>query len=86
MAAALFFMALVGCGEGEAPCRQLSVLETRYESQAACLAATEAVLVRIIDGDYPIIVAQCRKDGAASTLRPKDLKLPEPEHGRPFRS
>ncbi|HWH18422.1 MAG TPA: hypothetical protein VNT77_08845 [Allosphingosinicella sp.] len=79
MAAAVFLIAIMGCGEGEAPCQQLRLLDTRYESQAACVAATEAAVTRFMDADYPVIVAQCRPSGAASALRPADVRLPEPE-------
>jgi hypothetical protein len=79
MTAAIFLIALMGCGEGEAPCQQIRVLETRYVSQAACTAATEAVLARNLGGDYPVIVAQCRRAGAASIIRPREVKLPAPE-------
>ena len=68
-----FFIAILGCGEGEAPCQQVRMVETRYESHAACTAATEAVLLRNADADYPVIVAQC----VAAGERPKLLKANE---------
>ena len=42
----LFVMAILGCGESDAPCREVALAETRYRSEAACLAATEAELAR----------------------------------------
>lgn len=82
MTAAIFIMALLGCGEGEAPCQQVRVLETRYESQAACIAATEAVLTRNLDVDYPVIVVQCQKAGDAPVVLPQDVLLPVPQASR----
>lgn len=77
---ALYVIAILGCGEGEAPCQPVQVAETRYESRAACLAATEGALARFTGLDFPIVVAECRAEGAAaSTLRPADIALPEPD-------
>ena len=59
-----FIIAILGCGEGDAPCRQVRTLDARYESQAACTAATEAVLVQNVDVDYPVVAAQCVAAGA----------------------
>lgn len=86
MAATIFLMALMGCGEAEAPCQQIRLLDTRYESQAACTAATEAVLARNLEGDYPVIVAQCQAAGSTPSLRGQDVKLPAAERTPLFRS
>lgn len=64
MGPAIFIIAIMGCGEGDAPCQQVRTLEARYESQAACTAATEAALTRNIDIDYPVVAAQCVAAGA----------------------
>jgi hypothetical protein len=77
---ALYVIAILGCGEGEAPCQPVEIAETRYESRAACLAATEQTLSRFTSLDFPIVVAECRAEGAAATaLRPADVRLPEPD-------
>ena len=70
-----FLIAILGCGEGEEPCQQVRMLETRYESQASCTAATDAVLLKNADVDYPVIVARCVPEGA----RPQPLKASEVE-------
>ncbi len=75
MTAAFFLMAIMGCGEGDASCQQVRLLETRYESQAACAAATEAAVTRFTDIDYPVVVAQCVAGGSASSLKASDVKL-----------
>ena len=75
-----FVMAILGCGEGELPCNELRLVESRYESQAACLAASEAELARQGDVLYPVVVAQCRRAGqAGETVSASQLALPEPE-------
>ena len=79
MTAAFFLMAIMGCGEGDASCQQVQLLETRYESQAACSAATEAAVTRFSDIDYPVVVAQCVAGGRAASLKASEVKLPEPE-------
>lgn len=77
---ALYVIAILGCGEGEAPCQPVATAETRFESREACLAATEQTLARFATADFPIVVAECRADGAApSTLRPADIRLPDPD-------
>ena len=63
----LFVMAILGCGEGAAPCREVALVEARYRSEAACLAATEAELAGR-DILYPTVVAQCRQAGARPQL------------------
>ena len=80
MGPAVYVMAVLGCGEGQAPCQQVEVFATRYESREACLAATDGALSRLSGVDFPIVVAQCREEGApAASLRPADLALPEPD-------
>jgi hypothetical protein len=79
MSLAVFVIALLGCGEGEAPCRQLSVLEARYSDRASCAAAAEAALARSPAEDYPIIVAQCREEGADIIVHPREVQLPAPQ-------
>jgi hypothetical protein len=76
----LYVMAILGCGESDAACREVQVVETRYASEAACLAATEAELMRRDDVDFPSVVAQCRRvDAEPQLLRGSDVMMPEPE-------
>jgi hypothetical protein len=80
MAAGLFLIAIMGCGEADAPCQQVRLLDARYESQAACTAATEAALVRFSDVDFPVVVAQCIVAGSPPPrLSPADVRLPDAE-------
>ena len=79
MEPALYVIAILGCGEGELPCEQVRIAEQRYESRAACTAATEAQLVRYGDLPYPVVVAQCRPAGAAAEpVLPREVDLPAP--------
>ncbi len=79
-----FVMAILGCGESDAPCRELAVVARRFESEAACLAGAEAELSRRDDIAFPSVVAQCRPAGSApQMLRGSDVILPEPRVGAP---
>ena len=81
MGPGIFLIAIMGCGEGDAPCQQVRMLEARYESQAACTAATEAAVTRNSDVDYPVVVAQCVAAGASSGA-PKAGEIERPGPGR----
>jgi len=75
-----FVMAILGCGEGDAPCRELALVDSRYASEAQCLDATAPELLRRDDLDFPVVVAQCRPAGAAPTLlRGSEVLAPGPE-------
>lgn len=78
MGPALYVIAILGCGEGEAACQPVEVAPARYESRESCLAATESALARFGALDFPIVVAECRALGAAGApLRPTDVPLPD---------
>ena len=81
MGPSIFIIAIMGCGEGEAPCQQVRTLEARYESQAACTAATEAAVTRNSDVDYPVVVAQCVAAGPPPKA-PKAGEVRRPGPGR----
>lgn len=74
-----FLIAIMGCGEGEAPCRQVRILEARYESRAACGAATEAAVLGNVEIDYPVVAAECVAAGApADPPRASEVQRPGP--------
>jgi len=81
MGPGIFIIAIMGCGEGDAPCQPVRTLEARYESQAACSAATEAAVTQNSDVDYPVVVAQCIAAGA-SPRGPKANEVQRPGPGR----
>jgi hypothetical protein len=79
MGPAAFIIAIFGCGEGDAPCEPVRTLDTPYQSEAACAAATDAALVRYGDADYPVVVAKCvAAGGAPARLHANEIRLPEP--------
>lgn len=79
MQSLLFVIAIMGCGEGDAPCREVRVAAPHFASEAACTAATPSVLERYVDLSYPSVVAQCRPArGGATLLRGRDVLRPEP--------
>lgn len=87
MVTALYVIAILGCGEGTAPCQEVRTVEARYESREACTAATPAQLERFADVDFPVVVAQCREAGApAAPVQPADVLLPKPERTPHFRT
>jgi hypothetical protein len=78
MQSLLYVIAIMGCGEGDAPCREVQVAPPRFASEAACTAATATVLERYVELSYPSVVAQCRPaNGGAVQLRGRDVILPE---------
>jgi hypothetical protein len=79
MGPGIFLIAIMGCGEADAPCQQVRMLEARYESQAACTAATDAAVAQNTDVDFPVVVAQCVATGARSNLpKASDVARPGP--------
>lgn len=77
MGPAGYLLAILGCGEGEATCQQVAVQPARYESRAACMAATEAALADA-EAPYPVIVADCRAAGTqTASVRANEVRLPE---------
>ena len=73
-----FVIAILGCGEGDAPCRPVRTLAVRYESRAACSAATEAALAANSGADYPVIVAECVAAGAGAKVAAGEVRRPGP--------
>ena len=79
MGPAGYLIAILGCGEAEAPCQQVQLAPVRYESQAECLAASDEQLSRHSDLPYPVVVAECRVAGArTAALSADEVRLPEP--------
>jgi hypothetical protein len=60
MGVGIFLIAIMGCGDGSTACTPVATMPTRYESHAACAAATNAALEASTEFDYPTIVAECR--------------------------
>ena len=69
MGPGFFVIAILGCADGSTACTPVATLSTRYESRAACLAATSAALSDNADFDYPTLYAQCRPAKAPAAER-----------------
>ena len=77
MGAGMFLIAIMGCADGSAACTPVATLPVRYESRAACAAATDAALATSTEFDYPTIIAECRPAAApASASRDRSVKRP----------
>ena len=69
-----FVMAILGCGDGSAGCVEARVEPTQYRSAAECRANLPVTLARHTDLSYPVISANCRRQGvqvARNDARPR---------------
>ncbi len=72
-----YVLAILGCGEADAPCEQVQLTQARYQTEAACLAATDEQAARHSDLPYPVVVAECRPAGVRNaTLRADEVSRP----------
>ena len=69
MGAGMFFIAILGCGDGSGACTQVAALPARYESRAQCAAETGLALNANSDFDFPTLVAECRAAVTPSAQR-----------------
>ena len=69
MGPGFFIIAILGCADGSAACTPVATMPTRYESRAACDAATVNALTANSDFDYPTVLAQCRPAKAPAAQR-----------------
>ena len=69
MGPGFYVIAILGCADGSAGCTPVATLSTRYESRAACVAATSSALSANSDFDYPTLYAQCRPAKAPAADR-----------------
>jgi len=77
MGAGFFLIAIMGCADGSAACTPVATMPARYESRAACAAATDQALRASTEFDFPTIVAECRAVAApASADRQQPAKRP----------
>lgn len=57
----LIVMTILGCGDNSTDCEMVHKVDAGFPSLAACQAASPAVLERLTDLAYPVIVAQCQR-------------------------
>ncbi|MGF1550786.1 MAG: hypothetical protein ACFBQW_09730, partial [Sphingomonadaceae bacterium] len=75
MGPATFVIAILGCGEGDAPCRELALAEPRFASVVECGAAADEALLGFADAAYPVLLAQCRAEGGGTVAVTADEPL-----------
>lgn len=81
MQALMYVMAILGCGESDAACREVRIDSQSYQTQARCEAATAAALARYTHLEFPTIVARCRRsDARAAIMRGTDPLRPGGGH------
>ena len=85
MGPAFYIMAILGCGEADAPCEQVGVQQAQYASIEQCNAATDEAVMLYSDALYPVVVAQCQRADSpiAQNLMPEQIDLPAPEGDEP---
>jgi acyl-CoA synthetase (AMP-forming)/AMP-acid ligase II len=76
-----FVIAILGCADGGSACTPVATLQTRYETEAQCSAATSAALEANSNFDFPTLLARCRS-GSAATAAAAPQDGPPPAHAR----
>ena len=71
-----FIIAIRGCADGSTGCTPVATVPTRYESQAACTAATHQALIANSDFDFPTLVAECRSERLSKSASKKARPAP----------
>lgn len=71
-----FVIAILGCADGGAACSQVAVAPARYESSAACEAATAGVLAASTEFDFPTILARCQAAKSPAAAERAPLRKP----------
>ncbi len=84
MGPVIYVMAILGCGEGGDVCEPVATAPVRYESEAACNAATSAMIERHSDALFPVVVAECRQAGTpVAKIWADEVRLPAPDAAGP---
>jgi len=73
-----YVIAILGCADGGAACQQVALAPARYESAAACEAATVNVLAGSTDFDFPTLVARCQSAKGSSAVERSAPKVGQP--------
>ena len=76
MGPGFFIIAILGCADGSAACTPVATIPTRYESRAACVAATVPALAASGDFEFPTLLAECRPAKAPAAQRAPTVRLP----------
>ena len=78
MGPGIFLIAIMGCGDGDAQCQQVRLLDTAYQSRAECLAASEGALMQSGNVDFPTVLAQCVPAAKAATFQVNGSEVRKP--------
>ena len=72
MKEAFIVMAILGCADDSSQCQTVQRVDVPFETVSACRAASAAVLQKLTDLAYPVIVANCEKSpkNALADARP----------------
>ena len=76
MGPAYFVIAILGCADGGSACTPVATLQTRYESEAQCNAATVSALQSNTQFDFPTLVARCRSQATTAVEAQGDKARP----------
>ena len=68
-----FVIAILGCADGGTSCTPVATLQTRYENERQCVAATVSALQSNSNFDYPTLVARCREGAAPASAQAQRL-------------
>jgi acyl-CoA synthetase (AMP-forming)/AMP-acid ligase II len=66
MGPGFFVIAILGCADGGTSCTPLTILQTRYATEAECTDAAGAALIENSQFDFPTLLARCRPGQAKS--------------------
>jgi hypothetical protein len=77
MGSGYFVIAILGCADGGSACTQVATLQTRYENEAQCSAATASVLEANTNFDFPTLLARCRPGTSGKRADAGHDKLPQ---------
>ena len=72
MGPAYFVIAILGCADGGSACTPVATLQTRYESQAQCNAATVPALEANTQFDFPTLLARCQTGTGSAVEAQRD--------------
>ena len=70
----VYVMAIMGCGDGAYECAEARMVETRFESMAACQQASQAQLIANGDLQFPELMASCRSITNQMAMAPSTFK------------
>ena len=73
-----FVIAILGCADGGSACTPVATLQTRYEDEAQCNAATVPALEANTQFDFPTLLARCQTGtgGPVEARRDRNDKAP----------